>query len=93
MNVNSSDAFSRLMIMTKAQKKADQYVDKYCRSKNISRPLYPQCFSEPELLHNYVLGLVAGALNEYHRQLRASLLEAGINIDDFVENSLIQYED
>ena len=68
MDVNSLDAFCRLMIMTRAQKEADQYVDERCRIKNIPRPLYPQCFSDPELLHSYVLGLVAGALNEYHRQ-------------------------
>ncbi len=93
MDVNSLDAFCRLMIMTRAQKEADQYVDERCRIKNIPRPLYPQCFSDPELLHSYVLGLVAGALNEYHRQLRANLLEAGIDIDDFIENPLIHSED
>lgn len=93
MDVNSLDSFSLLMIATRAQAKADQYVDECCRIKGIPRPLYPQHLSQPELLHQYVLGLVAGALNEYHRQLRANLLEAGIDIDDFIENPLIQSKD
>lgn len=93
MDVQNLGAFSKTYIGTRAQKSADDLVDERCRILGIKRPPFSELFANSDLAQCYVVGLLAGGLNEYHRQLRANLLEAGICLDDFIENPLIHSED
>lgn len=84
--------FSKTAISTKGQKTGDLYVDEYCRIHDIKRPPFYKMFNDQDMLHDYIVGMTVGAINEYHQQLRAYLKEQGISIPDFIENPLVDTE-
>lgn len=84
--------FSKTSICTQCQKTGDLYVDEYCRIHNIKRPTFYKMLNDQDMLHNYIIGVTVGAINEYHQQLRAYFSEQKILIPDFVENPLIDTE-
>lgn len=84
--------FSKTAISTQGQKTGDLYVDEYCRIHNIKRPSFYKMLNDQDMLHDYIVGMTVGAINEYHQQLRAYLNEQGISLPDFAENILISTE-
>lgn len=85
--------FSRTSVSIKGQHTGDAYVDEYCRNHGLIRPSFYKMFNDQDMLHNYIIGMTVGAINEYHQQLRAYFKEQGISIPDFIENPLIPSRD
>ena len=84
-----STNFSKTAISTQGQKTGDLYVDEYCRIHNIKRPSFYKMLNDQDMLHDYIVGMTVGAINEYHQQLRTYFKEQGISVPDFIENILI----